>query len=165
MKNKPKLGLVLGRFQPFHLGHLHLINLALKENDQIVICIGSAQKAEPLTIEERHKRMQKQLELLGFSKDSFKIVDLVDPKPMSIWPAYVKKVCKIKDDTNNTFYRGQKLPARYTKDLKKLGFRLKIIERISFYTQDKNGYYHIVDSATEIRELFDNTSILVNRKI
>lgn len=153
MKNKPTLGLVLGRFQPFHLGHLHLINLAFKENQQVIICIGSAQKAEPLTIEERHKRIQKQLDLLEFPENKFRIVDLADPKPMSIWPAYVKTVCKIKDDTTNSFYRSEKLPKRYEEDLKRLGFKLRIIKKIPFNVQDKDGYYHIVKSATEIRRI------------
>lgn len=153
MDKKVTLGLVLGRFQPLHLGHIYLINLAFKENDKVVICIGSAQKAEPLTIKERHERMQKQLEILGYPKDRFRIVDLIDPKPISIWPAYVKKVCKIDDSTQNTFYRGQKILERYVKDLKRLGFILRIIKRKPFYIQDQDGYYHLVNSATEIRKI------------
>ncbi len=36
-------GLYVGRFQPFHLGHLDAIKYALKEVDELVIVIGSAQ--------------------------------------------------------------------------------------------------------------------------
>jgi len=34
---------MIGRFQPFHLGHLELVRQVLNENDEIVILIGSSQ--------------------------------------------------------------------------------------------------------------------------
>lgn len=40
---KYKVGLVIGRFQPFHLGHQYLIEKALTLCDKIIIGIGSAQ--------------------------------------------------------------------------------------------------------------------------
>lgn len=50
-------GLYVGRFQPFHLGHLHAIRTALKEVDELVIVIGSAQYSHkennPYTAGER----------------------------------------------------------------------------------------------------------------
>jgi len=42
--------LIIGRFQPFHLGHLLLIKEAAKEADIIVIGIGSSQESRT-----RHK--------------------------------------------------------------------------------------------------------------
>lgn len=36
-------GLFVGRFQPFHLGHLEAIKDTLGEVDELVIVIGSAQ--------------------------------------------------------------------------------------------------------------------------
>lgn len=51
---------VLGRFQPFHKGHVHLIESALSrttESDEVVVAIGSAQAQyepdNPWTAEER----------------------------------------------------------------------------------------------------------------
>lgn len=35
------IGLLIGRFQPFHLGHLYLIRSALKKMDKLIIAIGS----------------------------------------------------------------------------------------------------------------------------
>ncbi|HEY6405190.1 MAG TPA: adenylyltransferase/cytidyltransferase family protein, partial [Nitrososphaeraceae archaeon] len=32
---------VIGRFQPFHNGHLDLIRQILKESDEVVVIIGS----------------------------------------------------------------------------------------------------------------------------
>ena len=50
-------GLYVGRFQPFHLGHLGAIKTALKEIDELVIVIGSAQYSHkmnnPFTAGER----------------------------------------------------------------------------------------------------------------
>ena len=39
-----KVGVFLSRFQPFHNGHLHMIRLALKENEKVIIVIGSSNK-------------------------------------------------------------------------------------------------------------------------
>jgi len=50
-------GLYVGRFQPFHLGHLEAIHHVLKEADEAVIVIGSAQYSHntnnPFTAGER----------------------------------------------------------------------------------------------------------------
>lgn len=52
-----KLGLFIGRFQPFHIGHLSDIKNALKEVDELVIGVGSSNekhtKENPFTVEER----------------------------------------------------------------------------------------------------------------
>lgn len=41
---KKSIGVVLCRFQPMHLGHLHLINHALENNPIVLVIIGSADK-------------------------------------------------------------------------------------------------------------------------
>jgi nicotinamide-nucleotide adenylyltransferase len=52
-----KRGLYVGRFQPFHLGHLEAIENVLKEAEELVIVIGSAQYSHninnPFTAGER----------------------------------------------------------------------------------------------------------------
>lgn len=55
-KNK-RVGVILARMQPVHLGHLALIEKAMRENDEVYIFIGSADKfnaRNPLPI---HLRM------------------------------------------------------------------------------------------------------------
>jgi len=42
---KYKVGLFVGRFQPFHIGHLHALAYAAKRCKKLVIGIGSAQEA------------------------------------------------------------------------------------------------------------------------
>lgn len=52
-----KRGLFIGRFQPFHFGHLRDIKDALNEVDELLIGIGSSQekhtKENPFSVEER----------------------------------------------------------------------------------------------------------------
>jgi nicotinamide-nucleotide adenylyltransferase len=52
-----KTGLFVGRFQPLHKGHIDIIKKILKENEQIIIAVGSAEKnyvpENPLTAGER----------------------------------------------------------------------------------------------------------------
>lgn len=58
MTNKPyDTGLVVGRFQTFHIGHQRLIETALTLCDRVLILVGSAQECgterNPLNIETR----------------------------------------------------------------------------------------------------------------
>jgi nicotinamide-nucleotide adenylyltransferase len=61
-----KRGLFVGRFQPFHLGHLGAIKDTMKEVDELVIAIGSAQYSHnldnPFTAGERLVMVRKALE-------------------------------------------------------------------------------------------------------
>src|SRR3989338_528293 len=49
--------LFLGRFQPFHLGHLYVIKEALKEADKIIIGVayneGADKNENPFSVKER----------------------------------------------------------------------------------------------------------------
>ena len=52
-------GLYIGRFQPFHLGHLYLVKKALTEVDELIIGISFGDKKvlekNPYSLEERIK--------------------------------------------------------------------------------------------------------------
>ena len=52
-------GLLIGRFQPFHLGHLDAVLFALARIDQLSICIGSSnkhnEKRNPFSAAERRE--------------------------------------------------------------------------------------------------------------
>lgn len=51
--------IVIGRFQPIHLGHVRLIKNALEMADEVIVCIGSANAPRtprnPFSYEERQK--------------------------------------------------------------------------------------------------------------
>ena len=56
------MGMILGRFQPFHNGHLELVRSAAHEVDRLVIVIGSSLKhgtaENPFTAEERRDMIE-----------------------------------------------------------------------------------------------------------
>ncbi len=61
MNKKHKVSLVIGRFQPFHLGHLFLIKEALKISDKVIIGIGSSNVKNSdnlFSFEERKKMIE-----------------------------------------------------------------------------------------------------------
>lgn len=46
VKSHPKkVAIYIGRFQPFHLGHVHIAESAIRENDLTIILVGSANQA------------------------------------------------------------------------------------------------------------------------
>lgn len=55
-------GLFIGRFQPFHIGHLKDVRDALKDMDELIIAIGSSQHSNteenPFTVEERMRMLE-----------------------------------------------------------------------------------------------------------
>lgn len=59
-------GLLIGRFQPFHLGHLHAIKFALSKVDNLWLGIGSSnkelQKNNPLSADERKEIIEQSLD-------------------------------------------------------------------------------------------------------
>ena len=73
-------GLFIGRFQPFHLGHIAAIKFALTNVDELIIVIGSSQasydKQNPFTAGER----------LSMIKDSLNADTLIDCKKTQIVP-------------------------------------------------------------------------------
>ena len=59
-------GLLIGRFQPFHLGHLSAVNFALSKVEKLWIGIGSSnrsnEKRNPFTADERKEMILSSLD-------------------------------------------------------------------------------------------------------
>lgn len=58
---KYKIGLLIGRFQPFHKGHLWLLRESFRWIDKLIIGIGSANRQDeenPFTFEERRSMLE-----------------------------------------------------------------------------------------------------------
>ena len=74
--------LYVGRFQPFHLGHLKVIQEILKVHPFVVIGIGSAQgkntKENPFSAAERIKMIELALAEAGIGQASFSFVKIPD---------------------------------------------------------------------------------------
>ncbi len=144
-----KVGIVLGRFQPPHQGHLNLFKKVLEENDELLVIIGSSQKADPLTAQEREGR------IVSFLKDfkNYKILQLADPQEKESWPMYLKNASGLDGTTLNTFYRADNDPiTEHMGQLESLGFRLKIVPREKFEYVFM-GKSYLVSSASEIKAL------------
>ena len=75
-----KKGLILGRFQPFHLGHLALIKNIINNNLEPLICIGSSQKKRtkenPFTNYERRRMIESVLDSLKCNYEIYEIPDI-----------------------------------------------------------------------------------------
>ncbi|MEM3640655.1 MAG: nicotinamide-nucleotide adenylyltransferase [Candidatus Bathyarchaeia archaeon] len=89
-----KRGLFVGRFQPFHMGHLNVIKDALKEVDELVIVIGSAQYSHrinnPYTAGERLVMVRKALEEAGIDYSRVWIVPVPDVHLHMMWVSEVE---------------------------------------------------------------------------
>jgi nicotinamide-nucleotide adenylyltransferase len=90
----PKRGLYVGRFQPFHLGHLSAIKEVLKEADELVVVIGSAQYSHnfnnPFTAGERLVMVRKALEESGVNSGRIWIVPVPDVHLHMMWVSSVE---------------------------------------------------------------------------
>lgn len=64
--NPSSVGIFIGRFQPFHLGHQFIVEQALKKQDQLILILGSANAEpslkNPFTVEERQALIRANLE-------------------------------------------------------------------------------------------------------
>ena len=84
-------GLYVGRFQPFHLGHLEAIQRVLKEADEAVIVIGSAQYSHntnnPFTAGERLVMIRKALKEADVDYSRVWVVPVPDVHLHMLWVA------------------------------------------------------------------------------
>lgn len=79
MKNR--IALIVGRFQPFHKGHLFLIKKALEKANKIIIGIGSSNiidENNPIDFETRKKVVRAVFYKEGIESKLIKIVPLAD---------------------------------------------------------------------------------------
>jgi nicotinamide-nucleotide adenylyltransferase len=83
--------LFIGRFQPFHKGHLQIIQSASKKYDEIIIGIGSSQYADtrinPFTSDERKRMIEKSLEKAGVKNYRMELIPDIHNYPQ--WVPYV----------------------------------------------------------------------------
>jgi nicotinamide-nucleotide adenylyltransferase len=82
-------GLFVGRFQPFHKGHLATVKFALGKVDQLVIVVGSAQKSNeprnPFTAGERVSMIKQSLDSEKVEAGRILIIPVPDVDVHSLW--------------------------------------------------------------------------------
>jgi len=75
-----KRGLILGRFQPLHMGHLSLFESVIDDENELLICIGSSNKNRtennPYNSLERTKMIKSVLSNYDCKYDIFEIPDI-----------------------------------------------------------------------------------------
>jgi nicotinamide-nucleotide adenylyltransferase len=90
----PTRGLYVGRFQPFHLGHLDAIKNVLEEVEEIVIVIGSAQYShnvhDPFTAGERLFMIRSALEEAEIDPARVWVVPVPDVHLHMMWVSAVE---------------------------------------------------------------------------
>jgi nicotinamide-nucleotide adenylyltransferase len=90
----PTRGLYVGRFQPFHLGHLEATKKILDEVEELVIVIGSAQyshkEENPFTAGERLVMIRNALEEAKIDFGRVWIVPVPDVHLHMMWVAAVE---------------------------------------------------------------------------
>jgi nicotinamide-nucleotide adenylyltransferase len=91
LSERERVGLVIGRFQPFHNGHLGVIRTIAEQCGSIVIAIGSAQYSHtlenPFTAGERYLMISRSLRDEGMHDVS--IVPVVDINRYAVWVSHV----------------------------------------------------------------------------
>jgi nicotinamide-nucleotide adenylyltransferase len=87
-------GLYIGRFQPFHLGHLHAVKYVLEKVDEVIIVVGSAQYSHtldnPFTAGERMVMVREGLNEGGIPASKFWIIPIRDLNVHMMWVSEVK---------------------------------------------------------------------------
>jgi nicotinamide-nucleotide adenylyltransferase len=86
-------GIIIGRFQPPHLGHLELCKKILREVDELVVGIGSAQESHtltnPFTAGERILMLTRAFAEEGVNLSKVHLVPIPDVNNNAIWVTHV----------------------------------------------------------------------------
>lgn len=91
---KENRGLLIGRMQPVHYGHIQVIKQILGEVDEIIIGIGSAQLShttkDPFTAGERVVMLTKALSENDIDSAKYYIIPIQDIQMNSVWVSHIK---------------------------------------------------------------------------
>ncbi len=86
--------LFIGRFQPFHLGHLYLLRVMLKDFRRLVIGVGSSQfsneSRNPFSFSERREMIGQALKAEGFER--WRVIAIPDIREDSLWVGHVQSL-------------------------------------------------------------------------
>ena len=86
-------GLMMGRFQPFHLGHLKLAGQILSECDELIVAVTSAQfnylEKDPFTAGERIEMVHAALQDAKVDMSRCFILGIENQFNVATWAAYL----------------------------------------------------------------------------
>jgi len=85
--------LIIGRFQPPHLGHMEVFKQIMKEADELVVGIGSAQESHtlenPFTAGERILMLARALAEEGVELAKVHLIPIPDANNNAVWVSHV----------------------------------------------------------------------------
>lgn len=167
MKKKNfKVGMIVGRFQPFHKGHEYLVNLASSMCETVVIVVGSAQEAgtpnNPLSYEFREELISTACrEICNKNKAKIIIVALKDmshpENHTPMWGEYVLASVKasllynrLESDIDIIFYGNEPKRSNWYSDEKREYISEFLISRDKFPFSGRFIRKMILDYGEEI---------------
>lgn len=89
-------GLIIGRYQPFHNGHLEVIREIVRDGecDELILVIGSAQeshtKENPFTVGERILMIDRALKEAEIQ--NYFLIPIIDINRYAVWVAHVESL-------------------------------------------------------------------------
>lgn len=109
LRTSMRRAMLVGRFQPFHNGHLEAIRRVAPEWDELVIGIGSAYESftreNPFSAGERHEMITEALREAGVR--NAQVIPVPDMGRNAVWVAHVASLAP----RFATFYTNNPLPA------------------------------------------------------
>jgi nicotinamide-nucleotide adenylyltransferase len=86
--------LFVGRFQPFHYGHLYAIQKILGEAEELIVVVGSAQMSHeqdnPFTAGERIEMIRAALNEAKVDREKYMLIPIADAPSHRTWVSYVE---------------------------------------------------------------------------
>jgi nicotinamide-nucleotide adenylyltransferase len=132
-------GLYVGRFQPFHLGHLEAVKYILSRVDELVIVVGSAHESHtqenPFTAGERITMIRLALREAKIDANRYTVLPLPDAEFHKVWVSHLLS----QTPSFDLVFTNEPLTGRL---LKEAGMR---VEKIPMFNR---GAY----TATEVRK-------------
>ncbi len=87
---------MVGRFQPFHFGHLAAVRHALKKVDYLYVVVGSAQRSHerdnPFTAGERITMIKSALDGNGVDPSRWMAIPIADADSHSLWVSSIESM-------------------------------------------------------------------------
>lgn len=100
---KYKVALFIGRFQPFHLGHLYSLKKCLEVAEEVVVAVGSSRESGTKDNPWSYRVRMQMVELVGASlsgdarKVNLRVIELPDYPSDVVWLEEVKRRVKAFD--------------------------------------------------------------------
>ncbi|MDA4121346.1 MAG: nicotinamide-nucleotide adenylyltransferase [Thaumarchaeota archaeon] len=91
-----RVGLLVGRFQPFHYGHLAAVKYALKRVQYLYVVVGSAQRSHerdnPFTAGERITMIKSALDGNGVDPSKWMAIPIADADSHALWVSSIESM-------------------------------------------------------------------------